>query len=687
MVLSNKPGLDRETFVRFYSESNQFQIEHRGHVVFSGTVGGCADGITWKENEQPAEAVYLGYPHGPKRASSVPENIIARSIVITITGENAWLEGEVTPSASAFSCDPNDESGIIRGRFGDGDNALDRGVFDVSGDWVLAVDKPSDVRVRRTQQGKYSLNASGPEINLVLYVDFYRIHRGYFFWNPEKKPWDKPVSGWCSWAAHWNKITEDTIVSTAEFIGRELKDYGYDTILMDDGYQDYDCVNPKPLTDGQSVSDIWTRPLDKFPHGLGWLADQISANGLTPGIWISTAVPPGLPKDWYIKDEHGKPFSCDTVKCSINGMIDEAVESGYRQTIRGLKALGWRYFKLDSIRHVLYDSYRNATHYWQSRGEDADVAFRRIFEGIREEIGDSIFMQSCWGTIPELAGIVDGARIGEDVDAHWDSIQAAAKYACQFNYLNNIVWLNDPDYMCFRVPLEQCRTWATITALAGLQLMISDPIESYDEPRLDILRKVGPALHVRPAVLCPVESECEQWVLEINKPDESWLVLGRVAWKSDGLSKRQISFCDLGLSSESSYLVFDFWNEEFIGEFKGAFTADAIPEGSCRVYCIHELKNHPQVVSTNRHIGQGAHELEDVCWQNNILSGKMIFPDEREYSIFVNVPQNYKLTASSPKNAKIEPRGQIVKMTLKAEHNGRADWSLKFEKASGECGK
>ncbi|MCE5197685.1 hypothetical protein LLG39_01765 [bacterium] len=671
------------TSIKWDHESNRLNIEHRGEIIFSGTVKWPGDAIEssvgWEEIARPAEAVYLGYPHGPERAGCVPDGLMARSIVVTISGAGASLTGTINTGSDAFTCIPEKGPEMVRGRFGTGDSSLDCGVFDRAGDWVLSVDEAAEMSINNTGE-KFTLSAAGDEIKLVLYVDFYKIHRGYFFWNPEKTLWEKPISGWCSWAAYWNKITEDTIITAADLIDKELKDYGYNIILMDDGYQDFDCVNPKPLAPGQNVSDIWNKPLDKFPHGLGWLAEQISARGLMPGIWMSSAVPPGLPKKWYITDEQGKPFACETVKCSIDGMIDEAVEVAYKQTIRGLKEKGWRYFKVDSIRHVLYDSYRNAAHYWESRGENVDEAFRRIFSGIKDEIGQSIVMQSCWGTIPELAGVVDGCRIGEDVDANWDSIQAAAKYGCQFYYINNILWLNDPDYMCFRVPLEQCRAWATITALSGMQLMISDPVETYDEPRLDILRKVGPPLFVRPTTLRPLSPDCELWLLEVNKPDESWVVLGRIAWQPDGLSKRDITFAELGLAPDDRYLVFDFWNEELVGEFSGGFIAQALPEASCRVYGIRPSLDRPQVLSTNRHIGQGAHELEDVCWQNKTLSGKMILPPNRAFSLFVYVPDGYRLDESAPSDAQISVDGNVLKLTLTSTSGGSVNWSLRFAK-------
>ena len=50
-----------------------------------------------------------------------------------------------------------------------------------------------------------------------------------------------------------------------------------------------------------------------------------------------------------------------------------------------------------------------------------------------------------------------------------------------------------------RLPVEEGRSWASFIALSGQQMMISDDPSAYDEPRLDILRRVGPTLFSRPA--------------------------------------------------------------------------------------------------------------------------------------------------------------------------------------------
>jgi len=683
----------QEPLATWYRAAGELTIAHGGRNVFEGTLATAPEPaeVAWEIISRPAEPAYLGYSHGPQNAGGVPQELEARSLVVTITvpdGSAAELSGRVYADADSLACDPNGGPEIVRGSVGESRSALNRGVFDRAGDWAISVAEPALCSVTFEKPGEFAIRTSGSEIRLALDIDFIRNHRGYFHWNPEKQLWKEPVSGWCSWAAYTSGVTEQNVLDAADLLTRELKDYGYDIVQIDDGFQTFNQGDPAPLAPGEGVADFWLASNHRFPHGMAWMADQIAARGLTPGICMSSSLPLGMPDDWYVADPDGKPYKGPWVNYAINGLNADAVESAFRRTFRGLKEQGWRYFKVDTIRHIIYDSYRRVPGYWKSRGEDPELAFRSIFQAIADEIGPSIYMLSCWGTIPEMAGIPDGCRIGEDVGPSWDSVLKAAKHTAQFNYLNNIVWLNDPDYMCFRLPLEQARTWASFIALTGSQLMVSDPPADYDEPRLDILRKVGPPLFVRPTTLRSVTTTPELWLLEVYEFVTSYVVLGRFAWSPDGLPKQEITFAELGLDPERSYLVFDFWNERFIGEFANSFPSEEIPEGECRVYAIRRSAGHPQVLSTNRHIGQGAYELEDVTWNadSQTLSGKMKLPPKRPFSIFIHVPDGWKPVRTRPGAAAaplceglLTPHhGQILKLTLASECGGSVEWSAAF---------
>src|SRR5262249_2022704 len=154
---------------------------------------------------------------------------------------------------------------------------------------------------------RFALKAEGDCLTLRFEERYYGRHLGFLDWTPTSNVWRKPICGWCSWAAHRAGINEQQMVEVAEFFARNLKEYGYTVIQMDDGYQRLSQGGPEPLKPGEGVAERWATPNEKFPHGLAWLAGQISERGLTPGIWVGSYLPLGLDPSWYVEDSPGKP--------------------------------------------------------------------------------------------------------------------------------------------------------------------------------------------------------------------------------------------------------------------------------------------------------------------------------------------------------------------------------------------
>ena len=83
-------------------------------------------------------------------------------------------------------------------------------------------------------------------------------------------------------------------------------------------------------------------------------------------------------------------------------------------------------------------------------------------------------------------------------------------------------------------------------------------------------------------------------------------------WRNS-TANRELSFeGKLGLDSQASYVVFDFWAQKLLGVFKGKIALTIAPHDT-RVLLIHPLENHPQLVGTSRHI-TGAYSIQQVEW-------------------------------------------------------------------------
>ncbi|MBI5707852.1 MAG: hypothetical protein HZC36_12780 [Armatimonadetes bacterium] len=558
--------------------------------------------------DRPGEPVFLGYPHGPKMAEYVPKDRRALGEFCLIESDGAkTISFDFQTSDDAFACDTG-ESAVMRASLSDAPNPLDRAVYDRASDRLLRIGQADSIQIERVASG-WRISATGAKVRATVLHHYYRDHLGYFQYSPKSRLWPKPVAGWCSWAAYGQGITEDQMVHAARFFGANLRDYGYSVIQMDDGFQRVPQMGDQgPRTD-ERIADLWSKAIpEKFPHGLG-------------------------------------------------------VKSAYLDSIKDLKKLGWDYFKLDTLRHILYDNYRICPDHFGSRGRDANEVFRQLIGDFKKAVGANTYFLACWGTIPELAGIPDGCRIGEDVGPNWRSIELVGRYVSQFQYLNNVVWRNDPDYMCFRASLDHCRFWASLLSLAGVQLMVSDPIETYDAERLDILRRVGPPMVSRPKVLSPQKEGKELWSLQVLKGGESWDVVGRFAWKALPTSK--VSLAKLGLSPVETYLAFDFWNSKFLGEARGVLKFPALEQGQCTVVGFRKRTGFPQVLGTDRHLAQGYVELEQVGWRDGKLSGAMRLEPGKEWSLYVYVPEGYTLSRKLGPGWWAAQNGKVVRVQFK----------------------
>ena len=135
------------------------------------------------------------------------------------------------------------------------------------------------------------------------------------------------------------------------------------------------------------------------------------------------------------------------------------------------------------------------------------------------------------------------------------------------------------------------------------------------------------------------------WNLTVEKPFEKWFVAGLYNW-SDDKAKITCSANQLNLLPKKSYLLYELWSGRFLGELNRQISIDVAPTSSA-IISIHEKKTYPILLSTSRHITQGAVDLADEKWDeakrtltvvcDNLLDG--------EYSAIIYAPEGF----SSPR--------------------------------------
>jgi len=625
-------------------------------------------------------------------------NAVSQTVLLTPRekGGRVRIEGTLIGGPESFPCEADRrDRGLVMVRHVSGlsRSTLNRAVYDRGRDWIFSVDAGPRAAVTPTS-GKgdartYAFSAEGAEIVLRFRPHFYQVHRGLGFFEPwTYKIWPDPVAGWISWFAFTDKVTEKDIINTADTLSEVLLPFGYDHLQIDDGYQS-----------GEGRPDLWLTANAKFPRGLGFLPAYIKGKGLKPGIWTNVAFKQADfasgHKDWFVTDEKGEPARGNWVEFSLDASKPEAVDAVVRPVYRGLRAMGWEYFKVDALRHLRYEGYNAHAGYFRRMKKDLVGTYRGYVEAIREEVGRDLFILGCWGIRPELIGLIDGCRIGTD----------GFSYAgmAQFNSWNNVVWRNDPDH----IELNEDRYKSTlVTSLTGSILLLTDKPEVYRTDVVEPARRAAPVLWTVPGQVFDVDPSrsgelgrvdaevsgsgsrvfdaslqptCDLFLLEIVRPFESWAVLGRT-----GESVRDIRFAELGLDPAKEYFVFEFWTKRLLGSFSGSF-APGPPDPLFRsqALAIRERKPHPQVLATGRHVTCGGVDLADVRWSGGTLSGTSRVVAGDPYEIFLTEPEGFRLVrfeAPGEAGAGIERNGPLVKVGWVPAASGTVDWLARFER-------
>ena len=664
-----------------YLAGGRISVTYDGRSIFEGTV---AAGL------QQVQSKTQVYKTGDK---------IEQIILLFGPGSRIpiKLSGTVRGSEESFPCeaDRRDRRGagplIVRHVSGLSRSSLNRAVYDRKSDWVLSVDANPKVTispVERAPGGQaFSLSAEGNEIVLRFRPRFFQKHRGLPYFEPwTYKPWPGSAAGWISWFAFFDKITEQDVVETAEVFADVLRPFGYEYFQIDDGYQR-----------GTGGPEMWLNPNQKFPRGLKYLAEFIKGKGLKPGIWTAASIQDRTyaeaHRQWFVRDGSGRPAVGNWIGYALDASNSEALNTVVRPLYKGLREQGWDYFKLDALRHLRYEGYNANRDYFEEKKISLMDTVRRYVQTVRDEIGQDKFLLGCWGIRPELTGLIDACRIGDDGFAYAG--------LAQYNSFNNIVWRNDPDHIELN---EDAYKSTLVTTLTGSLFMLTDKPAVYRTAAVEPAKRAVPVLFTVPGQIYDVDPSrsqylwradvevsgsgprvfdggytpaCFLYLLEIDRPFENWSVLGLT-----GGDFSEIRLADLGLDPSREYYVFEFWSKRLLGSFTGAFAPGALdPKFRSQAFCIRERRPHPQLLATNRHVTCGGVDLDDMHWDGTALFGKSRAVKGDPYILYITEPAGFifdKLDVQSAKLEKTERDGRLLRLTLMPEAAGEIAWSAKF---------
>ncbi len=291
-------------------------------------------------------------------------------------------------------------------------------------------------------------------------------------------------------------------------------------------------------------------------------------------------------------------------------------------------------------------------HATQSHGTSPTCAeaYRRGFEIIRQALGPDRHLQDC-GPGPVTVGLLDSMRIELDQNygfrrQAWKQYflepSSSAPAMARRYYFHRRTWINDADHVCLNLlSLSQAQAAASLIALSGGNVISGDRLPDLDPTRLEILRKVFPSFGqaARPVDLFDADRP-SMFALTIRKPWGEWTVVGCFNASERETLERVLPMHRLWLAPSRTYLAYDFWNESLYGEVTGELRVN-VPPAAVLLLALHEKKDVPQVLSTDRHVLQGAWELEGVVWEapSRTLSGVSLGPEGSAHNVIVHLPQ------------------------------------------------
>lgn len=451
----------------------------------------------------------------------------------------------------------------------------------------------------------------------------------------DEAAFSRPPAGWCSWYHYFREVGAKDIrtnLKTAAELGPALP---LEVIQIDDGFE-------------AQVGD-WLECNKKFPDGLAPLAEEIGAAGFSPGIWLAPFLAnpeSGLARshpDWLLRGRLGRPVNAghlwnkfhtalDLTHPEVRDHVSELIETVVNEW-------GFAYLKLDFLyAAALPGRHKDGT---KTRAQ----ALRSGLETIRSAAGEQVFVLGCGCPLGPAIGLVDGMRIGADVAHHWEPIyrglrrvfknepdlpstRNAIKNSLTRAALHQRWWINDPDCLLLgpddrkqeKTALSEAetQTLATVIAMTGGSLLLSDPLADLPRERLRMAECLLPLIGKRAHVLDWFDRATPAHLqLDIQGAAGAWHLLAAFNW-ADSPQDLSLQWQDFYLDPQKHYLAREFWSGasfEIAANRRpdGGLTVPGVPAHGAVLLAVRQQRPyHPEYVGSSLHISQG---LEVSAWE------------------------------------------------------------------------
>lgn len=570
------------------------------------------------------------------------------------------------------------EHKFFRSSYGYAANALDDTLFDRQNDFAITIDgevkrffysfEKSEWQVFTEITEKLSVTFSENVYSTLYGVNYSPINKNTTF--------KKPPVGWMTWYAVKFDASEKTVLENARWLSENLKKYGANSVWVDWEWYHKDMKGVRD--DG---CDVFHPDPEKYPNGLKFVSDEIRNLGLVPCLWMGVCTDPG--ENDFIKEHPEAVLLHQRVWCGqyfFDFTHPEFLNNFLPRALGQVSEWGYEAVKMDTLPNGI-----NFNEEYRLRAYDPKIttreAYRRMIKKSREILGKDCYMLSCAGgreaVVLWTGDIFDAARIGDDVFA-WESFIKQAVGCTAYHYpFHNVMFLNDADNLIVREEfntLEQAKSRAAFISLLGLPVTFGDNLPELSEERVELLKRSIPALDIHSSEINRFfPDKTVTTCLSVQTEWDAYNVVSLFN-TSDEETEAECIFEELGIESGNK-LVFEFWSKSF--EKTNRIKTTLAPFET-KVYAVREDKGVPTIVSTSRHITQGALELAEIVYDNKTLSFVSELVENDPYTVSVYIPDGYTLEGQEGFDT-VEKNGEILRLTVLPKMGGKKKFEIKFK--------
>jgi hypothetical protein len=499
--------------------------------------------------------------------------------------------------------------------------------------------------------------------------------------------------GWDSWSTKYHDhIDEASVLRELDVVDKGLKRYGWTHFAVDAGWE-------------QAPGD-WRPNLERFPHGMKWLADEIHLRGMKASLWLDPfVVPKNAPlahehPEWLVPPNLVGQAALGKDKLILDVTIPDA--AGYVRALAARIGQEWGFDGLAEADFVysllMAQKFSDPT---KTKVEVLQLGMKALREGLGKDM-----LIDTMTPIPINANFAQVLRIGRDCAPVWRSGNLNGPWGCVESMTNAIrhyyfapyLYAPDPDCAFFghdatreRWPTtqapaltrDQSLAWFTATALLGGAVKTGDAFTDLDAGELAILRKLLPAIEY-PAVPIDLfqDGAPRIWHLPLHgRPAGDWDIVAVFNWDDKTPQTVGVDFAALGLDGDSYYTVYDFWKEQYYGAARRHLDVQP-PLGGVSLLGIRPYAEHPMLLASDRHFTQGAVEHTSLQWDavSKRLVGVMDGIADTQYVLRVLLPESYAIRNAVASCSAVDVRmeGRVAVLTLHCKEGGPVEWTAQF---------